>query len=277
MTPISTLSDATEAKCMATNMQGHLVGDEGATGCLIAYRCGIRTTSVAKIVDGKRLVPIIDELDDLTNILERKDGHDRSKNLLLHQLRVQIRLQNHRRLDMAHFLVHFTSTNKCSTGAIDQIFDSISMEVIDHFSLILCAFRLALPIHLLESDLDPLYEVFNLGLVHEDVVGSDADLPRVESLPEGGLCSREVNLSIVVDDHWALASQLKDARRQVLGGSLCDQFANLSRPCEAYEIEGQLVERDSDVDTTFEAYDELRVQIRVDKLFDHGATIRTDL
>ena len=138
---------------------------------------------------------------------------------------------------MAHLLIHFTAANKGASRPIDKVFDSICVEVIDHFSLELSALGLPLTVHLLESELNALNELFYLGLVHKNVVRCDADLARVESFPESGLRRSEIYLCIVVHNHGALSTQLKDARGQVLCGRLSDKFANLGRACEANQVE----------------------------------------
>ena len=81
----------------------------------------------------------------------------------------------------------------------------------------------------------------------------------------------------MVHNHWALSTQLKDARGQVLRSRLSDKFANLGRACEANQVKRQLIQRHSDINAAFDAYDMLSVKIRVTELFDHGTGLHTDL
>ena len=277
MTPVSTFTDAAETQSVTADVRDDFVGDEGAAGSLIANGRCINAIRVAEVVDGEWFIPVIDELDHFTNILEGKDGHDWSENLLSHQLGVQIGLQDDSWFDVTHIFIHFTAANKRATRPIDKFFDSICVEVIDHFSLVLGALGLALTIHLLESELDALNKIFHLRLVHKNIVRRDADLTRVESFPEGGLCRGEIYLCIVVHNHWALSTQLKDARGQVLRSRLSDKFTNLGRACEANQVEGQLIQRHSDINAALDADDMLGVKIRVTELFDHGTGLHTDL
>ena len=130
---------------------------------------------------------------------------------------------------------------------------------------------------MLESELHALNELLHPRLVHKNVVRRDADLARVESFPEGGLRRGEIYLSIVVHDHGALPTQLKDARGQVLCGRLSDKFADLGRACEANQVERQLIQRHGDIDAALDADDMLGVKIRVNELFDRGTGLSTDL
>ena len=59
------------------------------------------------------------------------------------------------------FSDNFSATNECATCPIDQVFDSVGMEVIDHLALIFTAFGF-LTVHLLKLDLDLFNEFLNL-------------------------------------------------------------------------------------------------------------------
>ena len=63
--------------------------------------------------------------------------------------------------------------------------------------------------------------------MHEYVVGSDANLARIEKLSKGSLRRCELNLGIVVHNHGTFPTKLKDAGSQVLGSRLSNNFANL--------------------------------------------------
>ena len=86
MAPVSTFTDATETHGMAADVRDHFVGDEGAARCLIANAGCIKTIRIAEVVDGEWFVPVINELDHFTNVLEGEDWHDWPENLLIHEL-----------------------------------------------------------------------------------------------------------------------------------------------------------------------------------------------
>ena len=157
----ATVSDSTESQVIAVNVRDHLVDDVGSTRSLITDVLRILARCVTEVVDCERLIAIIDEFDNFTYILEWEYGHHGSKYFLFHQLRVQVRLQYNCRLDVASFSVSFSATNECATGSIDQVLDSVAMEVIDHLALILTAIGL-LTVHLFKLDLNLLNEFFDL-------------------------------------------------------------------------------------------------------------------
>ena len=61
---------------------------------------------------------------------------------------------------MAHFFVDSAAADQGASSALDKFLDTVCVEVIDHFALVLAAFRL-LSIHLLEFELDSLNELLD--------------------------------------------------------------------------------------------------------------------
>ena len=92
MAPKSAHTHSTKTEMMTVDMSYHLIGDKGSTGCLSAQQVSVSTCGVAEVVDGERLVFLIDEFYDLTDVLEGEHWHDWAKDLFSHQLRVKVRL-----------------------------------------------------------------------------------------------------------------------------------------------------------------------------------------
>ena len=88
----STHAHTAEAERVTVDVRDHLVGDEGTARGLPAQQVSVWTCGVAEVVDGERLVLLIDEFYDLTDVLEGEHWHYGSKDLLSHELRVQVRL-----------------------------------------------------------------------------------------------------------------------------------------------------------------------------------------
>jgi len=86
MSARSTLSNTSEAQVITVDVSDYFVADVGSAGSLLAQVVRVGTLRIAKVVDGQRLVPFVDEFDDFTDVLEGENGHYWPKDLLSHQI-----------------------------------------------------------------------------------------------------------------------------------------------------------------------------------------------
>ena len=97
VTTVATRANTAEGQVGVGKLEDSVVGDEGAAGSLFLKAGSVGAAGAAEIVNSERLVATIDEIHDLVEFLVGNDGEDGAENLILHELRVAGRVEDHSR------------------------------------------------------------------------------------------------------------------------------------------------------------------------------------
>ena len=165
----------------------------------------------AKVVYCERLVFAVYEFDRLTNRAEWNHRKNTAEDLLLHQIRVSLWLQNNCGLDMSLFHVHFSSVDNFATASLDHFLDAFGVELVYDHSLVgrKCIF---IGEKFFELLLTRLNELLDFALMHQRVVRRNADLARVYGFSPQALGYSRIDVCVRVHNKWALTAQLQNAR-----------------------------------------------------------------
>jgi len=110
----------------------HIVSDEttGASLILDLSDCLVSETG-AEIVDSKRLITVINELDCFINCSVSHHGQDRSENLFCHDRRIFKRVQDNSRLHFKVIRSVLVTVAEGTTMVFEQVTDALVVEIID--------------------------------------------------------------------------------------------------------------------------------------------------
>lgn len=125
---------------------------------------------------------------------------------------------------------------------ISQVFfDTIDMEAVDDLAVVSILLQVLLSsVEVLQFLEEKLPEGFTTGVVDEDVIDTDAGLPAVEELTKQDTVDCYIQVSSLIHDGGALASELQNAGDEVLGGFNGHEPTSLCRASEADHIDWQL-------------------------------------
>lgn len=203
---IARLSDSTESRVMAENVQNAVVGHESARGSLIDASLGVGVVFVSEVVKGERLRSVINELDNLIELLERNDRHNGSENLVGHKLRGQLGVEDDSRLNVLQLLVvilFVPAINDFASGCLDTFDHSLPVEVVDHLGLAVRSFRRE---DLFAKGFASVDERLLKRLVNENKVRSNAGLSRVLELTSTDFVDSVGHVTALINDSRAFAS-----------------------------------------------------------------------
>jgi hypothetical protein len=170
---------------------------------------------------------------------------------------------------MSIFNVSFTSKDDLPTRRVHQLRQSIEVELIDNFTLLVRALRIFTP-KLVNFNLQLLYKLLYDTLVHDNIIRRNASLARIRKLCPAYLLDSMLHISCLMDHRRALTTQLKHAVGQVFSSDLSDDLPNESTASEANHIQLLLVQFDSHIDTSLDAPNELLVKVLINQLLDDG-------
>jgi len=203
---ITRLSDSTESRVVAENVQDAVVSHESARGSLINASLGVCVVFVSEVVKGERLGLVINELDNLIEMLEGDDRHNGSENFVGHELRVQLRVEDDSRLNVLQLLVVIllvSAVYDFASGSLDTFDHSVPVKVVDHFGLVLRSFSRE---DLFAKGFASVDERLLERLVDEDKVRSNAGLSRILELTSADFVDSVRHITALINDGRAFAS-----------------------------------------------------------------------
>eukprot|EP00051_Salpingoeca_urceolata_P027003 m.479639 g.479639 ORF g.479639 m.479639 type:complete len:333 (-) comp21542_c0_seq1:837-1835(-) len=180
---------------------------------------------LGKDVKRQWFVALVDKLNGLIDRVDCNHGQHRPKNLVFHDGRLEIRVDNHRGLNKVSVAVSLAAKYNLALGGFNQVLNALHVTRVDNAAEILACFWV-IAVKLCDGTLKLVQEFLTTGAVHEDVIGSNACLSciRVLGPSNAGCCNVEVH--VFVNDARALSAELKKHRRQMLGSGTHDNLAH---------------------------------------------------
>lgn len=130
---------------------------------------------IPKEVDSERFWVLINKVDDIVHLLINLDRENRPENLLLHNWRIIFGVQNHCGLNMPVCSVSFASKDNFTTGSGHQLCQSLKVEIVNDFTLLVGALRVLTP-KSVNGYLHELNESIDLAFVDENIIRCNTSL-----------------------------------------------------------------------------------------------------
>ena len=98
---------------------------------------GVGTVLVTIVIEGKGLISIINEINDLIEVFVSNDRHNGSEDLVSHNLRVEVRVVDDSGLDVLHLSGRelLSSVDNVTSGSLDASLHSVPVQFVDHLAL----------------------------------------------------------------------------------------------------------------------------------------------
>ena len=200
---------------------------------------------IAEVVEAQGPVAAVHIGQGLVQGLVALHRQDRAKDLLLHHLHVVGGIEDQGRGDLAMGLLgkvlalglELDHPSALGPGVVDIAGDPVIVPLGDDRGVV--GIVLDRREHGGDGGAGGVHKALHLVLRRQDVVGSQADLARIECLavhdPGGG----HLQVGRLAQDHRALAAELQGDRHQVLGRGTHDVAGDRGRPREDQVVEGQ--------------------------------------
>ena len=113
------------------------------------------------------------------------------------------------------------------------------MELINYFLSV--NWLLAITISSFQFILEDFDKLINLGFMDVNIVGSYADLAKVQKFSLKALFCSPVDVGRFVDDQWTLPTKFKDAWHKIFGSCLGNQLSFLTGSRKAKQVKSLIV------------------------------------
>mmetsp|Transcript_7495 Transcript_7495/g.23962 ORF Transcript_7495/g.23962 Transcript_7495/m.23962 type:complete len:432 (+) Transcript_7495:193-1488(+) len=211
------IAHATERQVGVAAVEDAVIDANAAAGHVVDETINDRLLG-REHVERERLLTCENDLARLLLAPDRNDRQHGAKDLLLHDSRVEARVQNQGERNeavLAHrFLQAASEDLPAVIGRVHEASDAVPVALVDD-ATVARALAEILPKKRFDRRLELVQEWVENGLVDEQVVGRDAGLPIVESLRVDEPLRNSLDARGLVDVSRALAAKLERDRRQV--------------------------------------------------------------
>mmetsp|Transcript_34798 Transcript_34798/g.55880 ORF Transcript_34798/g.55880 Transcript_34798/m.55880 type:complete len:436 (-) Transcript_34798:38-1345(-) len=213
-------------------------------------------------IHGQWRLLAVHDFDRIVQSLVWHNGHDGPEDLLLHEGRVHGGIVDDGGRDVPRAPVDagHAAADELALGGLDEPLHSVDVALVHDLAV--------LPVGLgvvavagLHQGLLPLHELLCPGLVHQHVVGRDADLPAIHPLDHRHAVAGGIHLGGLVDDDRRLAAQLKGYRREMFRGGPHNDLAHDSVACVEDVVPSLLQQGRGLVKCSLDDLDALGIQV----------------
>jgi hypothetical protein len=100
---------------------------------------------LAEIVNSQWFGLVVDKINYFVHRFISKNGQDWPENLIQHQLRILVWIQDNRGLDVLFAFVYLATIHKLAASGVNQFGESCNVDIVDDFALFVRAIWLFTP------------------------------------------------------------------------------------------------------------------------------------